>query len=194
MSVQVDFTPDQEAFVQEAIRSGRLNRAEDAVRQALSLWERDERKRLEILAAFEESEADLESGNYADYTDENASRLAEELKTDARVLRDKIKPMASPVECREHGRQNGALACQHVSDAVWRKTRAPVKYRKVLQDFMGDGTELLPSLLCAKCIEAFGIDPDKILPVEEGEDSKNFPYVAPICAQCLTEYQKVHSA
>ena len=59
---------------------------------------------------------------------------------------------------------------------------------------MGDDTVLLPSLLCSDCIEAFSIDPEKILPIEEGdEESKKFPYVAPICAQCLTEYQKVHS-
>ncbi len=89
MTMQVDFTPDQEAFVNEAIRSGRLNRAEDAVRQALSLWEGEERKRLEILAAFDESDADVESGNYDDYADETIPQLAAELKAEARVLRDR---------------------------------------------------------------------------------------------------------
>ena len=31
--------PDQKAFVRQAIESGRLNREEEAVQEALSLWE-----------------------------------------------------------------------------------------------------------------------------------------------------------
>ena len=87
--MQVDFTPEQEAFVREAIKSGRLSRPEDAVQQALSLWEEEERNRLEILSAFDESEADVQSGNYTDYTDETTPQLIAELKAEARALRDR---------------------------------------------------------------------------------------------------------
>ncbi len=35
----MELTPDQKAFVCRAIESGRLQREEDAVSEALSLWE-----------------------------------------------------------------------------------------------------------------------------------------------------------
>jgi Arc/MetJ-type ribon-helix-helix transcriptional regulator len=38
--MEVRLTPDQEAFVRQAIESGRLHRAEDAVEEALGLWGR----------------------------------------------------------------------------------------------------------------------------------------------------------
>ena len=49
--MDVRLTPDQEAFVQQAIESGRLHSAEDAVEEALSLWEERERTRAEILGS-----------------------------------------------------------------------------------------------------------------------------------------------
>lgn len=49
--MEVEFTPDQKAFVRQAIESGRLQRQEDAVKEALGLWEERERRRLEILVA-----------------------------------------------------------------------------------------------------------------------------------------------
>ena len=49
--MEVQLTPDQKAFVRQAIESGRLEREEDAVAQALCLWEERERRRSEILAA-----------------------------------------------------------------------------------------------------------------------------------------------
>jgi Arc/MetJ-type ribon-helix-helix transcriptional regulator len=60
--MEVQFTPDQQAFVRQAIDSGRLRREEDAVTEALSLWEERERRRLEILAAVDRSEASLARG------------------------------------------------------------------------------------------------------------------------------------
>lgn len=50
-------------------------------------WEEDERTRIELLAAFDEAEADLQSGEYADYTKETLPRLAGELKQEARAAR-----------------------------------------------------------------------------------------------------------
>ena len=37
--MEVRLTPDQKAFVRQAIESGRLQREEDAVKEAFSLWE-----------------------------------------------------------------------------------------------------------------------------------------------------------
>jgi hypothetical protein len=60
--MEVDFTPDQQALVSDAIASGRLHRPEEAMQQALLLWEERERRRLEILAAVELSKASLARG------------------------------------------------------------------------------------------------------------------------------------
>jgi len=45
--MNVDFTPDVQVLVEQAIESGRLTRAEDAVQEALSLWAEQERRRAE---------------------------------------------------------------------------------------------------------------------------------------------------
>jgi len=46
--MNVELTPDQRAFVQRAIESGRFSREEEAVHEALALWEARERRRLEM--------------------------------------------------------------------------------------------------------------------------------------------------
>jgi Arc/MetJ-type ribon-helix-helix transcriptional regulator len=79
--MEVQFTPDQEAFVREAIQSGRLRREEDAVKEALSLWEERERRRLEILIAVDKAEASLARGEGRSVTTpEEARQLAEDFK------------------------------------------------------------------------------------------------------------------
>jgi Arc/MetJ-type ribon-helix-helix transcriptional regulator len=60
--MEVRLTVDQEAFVRRAIESGRLRSAEDAVAEALSLWEERERTRAEILVAVDAAEASLARG------------------------------------------------------------------------------------------------------------------------------------
>ena len=60
--MEVQLTPDERAFVRQAIESGRLNREEDAVQEALSLWEERERTRAEILAAVDVAEASIARG------------------------------------------------------------------------------------------------------------------------------------
>jgi hypothetical protein len=60
--MEVDLTPDQQALVSDAIASGRLSRPEEAMKQALLLWEDRERRRLEILAVVELSEGSLARG------------------------------------------------------------------------------------------------------------------------------------
>ena len=52
-------TPDQEAFIRQAIDAGRIARPEDAATQAMALWEERERRRAEILARVDEAEAAL---------------------------------------------------------------------------------------------------------------------------------------
>ena len=87
--MQVELTPDQEAFIRNAIADGRYRTPEDVVRDAMARWEESERRRLELLSTFDEAEADLISGKYTDYTEATLSDLAEELKREARSLRDR---------------------------------------------------------------------------------------------------------
>ncbi len=79
--MDVQLTPEQKAFVRQAIDSGRLQREEDAVKEALSLWEERERRRLEILAAVERAEASLACGEGRRVrTMEEAKQLARDVK------------------------------------------------------------------------------------------------------------------
>jgi len=78
--MEVQLTPDQQAFVRQAIESGRLRREEDAVKEALSLWEERERTRAEILAAVDEAEASIARGEGRIVTPESMRELAAEVK------------------------------------------------------------------------------------------------------------------
>ncbi len=55
--MEVSLTPDQKAFIRQAIETGRLQHEEEAVQEALSLWEERERKRAEFLASLEDAKA-----------------------------------------------------------------------------------------------------------------------------------------
>jgi putative addiction module CopG family antidote len=84
-AMEVDLTADQKAFIRQAIETGRLHRAEDAIREALLLWEERERRRAEILAAVDISEASLESGESRAITQESMRGLANEVKHRGRL-------------------------------------------------------------------------------------------------------------
>ncbi len=83
--MEVQLTADQKAFVQQAIESGRIHRAEDAVQQALSLWEERERTRAEILSIVDVAEASLARGEGRTITQESMQELANEVKKRGRA-------------------------------------------------------------------------------------------------------------
>lgn len=83
--MEVQLTPDQKAFVRQAIESGRLKREEDAVAEALCLWEERERWRAEVLAAVDEAEASLARGEGRPITKESMHQLAEDVKRRGRA-------------------------------------------------------------------------------------------------------------
>jgi Arc/MetJ-type ribon-helix-helix transcriptional regulator len=79
--MELHLTPDQEAFIRQAIETGRLHREEDAVQEALSLWEERERRRLEILVAVDRAEASLARGEGRRITThEDVTQLAADIK------------------------------------------------------------------------------------------------------------------
>ncbi|HEV3039433.1 MAG TPA: type II toxin-antitoxin system ParD family antitoxin [Candidatus Angelobacter sp.] len=83
--MEIELTPDQKAFVRQAIASGRLRREEDAVREALTLWEERERTRAEILAAVDEAEASLAKGGGRAVTEQSMRDLAKAVKQRGRI-------------------------------------------------------------------------------------------------------------
>jgi putative addiction module CopG family antidote len=91
--MNVELTPDQRAFVQKAIDSGRFTREEEAVREALALWERRERRRLEITAMIDEADASLARGEGRVFTKETTPVLIAEHKE---RLRQRIAAAEKP--------------------------------------------------------------------------------------------------
>jgi putative addiction module CopG family antidote len=83
--MEVDLTPDQNAFVRQAIEAGRLHRPEEAVREALSLWEERERRRAEILAAVDTAKVSLAAGKGRVITEDSMRQLADEVKQRGRA-------------------------------------------------------------------------------------------------------------
>jgi len=78
--MEVHLTPDQKAFIQNAICSGRFAREEDAVREALALWEERERKRAEFLATLDDAAVSLDRREGIPITQESMRELAGEVK------------------------------------------------------------------------------------------------------------------
>ncbi|MGA3205209.1 MAG: hypothetical protein ABSF12_22160 [Bryobacteraceae bacterium] len=83
--MDVQLTQDQKGFVRQGIENGRLKGEEDAVREALVLWEERERARAEILAAVDEAEATLARGEGIVVTQDSVRELAEGVKQRGRA-------------------------------------------------------------------------------------------------------------
>lgn len=83
--MDVRLTADQEAFIRHAIESGRVESPEDAVAEALALWEERERTRAEILFALESADQSLASGNGRTITPESMKEMAEVVKQKGRA-------------------------------------------------------------------------------------------------------------
>jgi Arc/MetJ-type ribon-helix-helix transcriptional regulator len=78
-------TPDQEAFIRDAIEAGRIDSAEDAAKEALALWEESERRRSEILAAVDIAQPSTVGGEGIEITRESMRVLAEDVKRRGRA-------------------------------------------------------------------------------------------------------------
>jgi Arc/MetJ-type ribon-helix-helix transcriptional regulator len=93
--MDVQFSPGQKAFVREAIASGRITSEEEAVRQALALWEERERQRVEILGAVERGYASLARGGVRRITSEaELQQFADDVKRRgmARLEAEQVRP------------------------------------------------------------------------------------------------------
>jgi Arc/MetJ-type ribon-helix-helix transcriptional regulator len=103
--MEVQLTSDQQAFVRQAIESGQLQREEDTVKEALSLWEERERARAEILAAVDEAEDPLTRGEGRAITQQTMRELADEVKH-----RGRARLVAEPKNARLIGHRRAPQA------------------------------------------------------------------------------------
>lgn len=83
--MEVQLTSDQKAFVRRAIESGRLRTEQDAVREALALWEERERQRTEFLMTLDSARASIARGEGRVITEGSIRELADEVKERGRA-------------------------------------------------------------------------------------------------------------
>jgi Arc/MetJ-type ribon-helix-helix transcriptional regulator len=83
--MDVQLTLDQQAFARRAIDSGRLHSEQDAVQEALALWEERERQRAEFLLTLDDARASLARGEGRVITQESTQQLAQEVKERGRA-------------------------------------------------------------------------------------------------------------
>lgn len=72
--MNIHLTPDQRTFISEGIAAGRFRTEDDAIQEALALWEERERRRLEILATLDQAEASLAEGRGLTIASQEESR------------------------------------------------------------------------------------------------------------------------
>jgi hypothetical protein len=72
--MKVHITPAQKAFINQAIRQGRLHGEEEAVK------EERERRRTEFLATLDDAKASIARGEGREITEQSMHELAEEVK------------------------------------------------------------------------------------------------------------------
>ena len=83
--MDVQLTPDQRAFAQRAIEKGRFHSEQDAVEEALALWEERERQRVEFLLTLDDARVSVENGSGRSITGQSMKQLAHEVKERGRA-------------------------------------------------------------------------------------------------------------
>jgi Arc/MetJ-type ribon-helix-helix transcriptional regulator len=84
-AMDVQLTPGQKAFARRAIESGRLHSEQDAVQEALALWEERERQRTEFLLTLDDARVALARGEGRVITQQSMQQLAQEVKERGRA-------------------------------------------------------------------------------------------------------------
>jgi putative addiction module CopG family antidote len=78
--MQIELTPAQNSFIDIGIQEGRFRDREEAVKQALALWEARERSRIELLTSLDAAEQALDRGEGEDYSPDNLGSLVEAVR------------------------------------------------------------------------------------------------------------------
>jgi Arc/MetJ-type ribon-helix-helix transcriptional regulator len=104
--MEVELTEDQKAFARNAVEAGRLTREEDAVAEALALWEERERRRMEFRATIEEARASLARGEGREITPDSMRALSAEVRE---------RGQAPPLGAEEWSRELSAWSESHTT-------------------------------------------------------------------------------
>jgi Arc/MetJ-type ribon-helix-helix transcriptional regulator len=83
--MEVELTSDQRAFARYAVEAGRLRSEDDAVEEALALWEERERRRIEFRATIDEARASQARGEGRPITQESMRELSAEVRERGRA-------------------------------------------------------------------------------------------------------------
>jgi putative addiction module CopG family antidote len=85
--MEIRLSPDQEELIRQAIEAGRFKNAEDAVQEALLLWEQRERQAAlaEFRATLDAAEASIGRGEGIPITQQFMRDLAADVKRRGRV-------------------------------------------------------------------------------------------------------------
>jgi putative addiction module CopG family antidote len=86
--MEVHLSPQQQAFIERSVRTGRFASNDDALREAVALLEDREGELGRLQAAVDEADDDIAQGRYSEYTDETLPQLLEELQREGRALRE----------------------------------------------------------------------------------------------------------
>jgi Arc/MetJ-type ribon-helix-helix transcriptional regulator len=92
--MEIHPTPDPEALIRKAVAAGRFERPEDAVREALALWEERDRTLAEFRATLDEAEESLARGEGTEITRNSMRALTDDIieRTRARLAAEPETP------------------------------------------------------------------------------------------------------
>jgi Arc/MetJ-type ribon-helix-helix transcriptional regulator len=90
-------SPNQEALIRQAVEAGRFEHPEDAVKEALALWEERERARAEFRETLDDAEASLARGEGTEITRESMREL-----TDGIMERTTGRPCSPARSSKKH--------------------------------------------------------------------------------------------
>jgi len=81
------------------------------------------------------------------------------------------------------------MCCKHALDAIY--GRSPrVKYKNIKFDVLCDGTEILQHLICEECLNKYSLKDKEFIEEDIWENEELFPWVCPVCDECLHEYEE----
>lgn len=83
--MEVQLTSDQKAFARRAVETGRLHSEEEAVQEALALWEERERRRVAFVATLDNARASIARGEGRIITEESMRELSAEIRERGRA-------------------------------------------------------------------------------------------------------------
>jgi Arc/MetJ-type ribon-helix-helix transcriptional regulator len=83
--MEVTLTAEQQSFIHLAVADGRLHNEEEAISEALALWEERERGRIAFLATLADARQSLARGEGRELTEDSLRELSASVKERGRT-------------------------------------------------------------------------------------------------------------